>query len=252
MASLWSYHEAGQLHEPLALLARFGHAAEVVEFALNPDSYYFPNVRGDQLVRPNGVSEDQIPVVALENGQEYQYRRPSLHYLQRLALSRAGLSFNAIHCVEVSLSHSTASVTTSGGSKGTGSVRVSLVPLDPHRKTSVESKPILIFNTDQRDRSPDDDLTSVALHELVHVVQTLSNPIHTRGKGLEKELQAYGVQSKLVSNLEIPYTLSTAAAGEVDMFRRKYLGRDNYKPTREFAALFRKHDIFNRIAKDLD
>ena len=50
MENLWSHAEKGDLDVSIHLLRGLGYSAAAVDIALDPNSYYFPNVRGSGIL----------------------------------------------------------------------------------------------------------------------------------------------------------------------------------------------------------
>lgn len=238
MNTLWGHYEAGNLDTSILALRGLGYRPEAVDFVLNPDSYYFPNRRNDQLVTPKGTNPDLIPVVALDTAKTYKFQKPSLHYLQRLALIGSGYSADQLEKISGMFYDSSDTISSSGGQPGDGSVHRRLIPSPTKHDLRISSSPTIIFNLEGAHHRAEEICTSGVLHELVHVVQTLSAPIRQKDDILQRELEAYGTQAILVYSDNVPYTLATAKAGTVDNFRRKYLGENVFVPTPEFRQLF--------------
>lgn len=250
MNSLWEHHEAGRLAGSLAVLESLGHNPQAVEFMLNPNSYYFPNRRGNHLVKPTAAPEDGIAVVALARGEKLHFERPSLHPLQRQALAGAGLSRWALPDAEREFSKLDPVVQGNGGSEGGASMFAPPVSIHDVKGAVVESKPTLIFNIGPSVQS---FCGGLALHELVHGVQMLSNPIRKTDQTsrLERELEAYGVQSPLARTDGVPLSANSETAWELDQFRRLHLGVDVYEPDAYFMNQFKNHPRFGAIARSL-
>lgn len=247
MDKLWEHYEAGHLDESIGVFKSFDYSEEAVDFSLDPDSYYFPNHRDGKLVRPQTISDDKIPVLALENDRTYEFTHHTVHPLQQKALGRAGIHASELHKVTADLKNIGNKIATSGHSHGAASTYFGVSNILPYDH-GITSKPALLFDVSRSEKLPEAFCASVALHELVHVAQILSCPKYdTPKRELRKELEAYAVQATLVSSLEVDYSLSTAMAGTVDMFRRKHLGKTEYEPTDFFIEELRKDPIVSRI-----
>lgn len=248
MNSFWTLYEAGRFQDSVNVLHALDYPAEVVDFTLNPDSYYFPNQRGSDFIRPTSVSDDLIPIVALEENRAYHFERPALHRLQKIALERSGFSELAIQKTARGFAAYNDVITSSGGGHGSASNYFKLLPTDKPN-TYIESKPVLTFNIDPSVKDPENEHTGVVIHEFTHLVQTLTDPIRevSDHDDLREELEAYAVHAALVKSYAVPYTLATAMAGTVDIFRRKYLGENEFDPTPEFIEAFKQHDILGRV-----
>ena len=246
MEMVWHHHDVGDFDASIELLKSFDYTEESINFTLDPDSYYFPNHRNGDLVRPAGISEDKIPIVALESGRTYQFERPPLHRLQRLALIGAGVTYEDLHLVSNDFQTADTTIAASTGPQGAASVYCHLSnTLAGYR--SVASRPTLIFNSNIFEPVPETFCPGVALHELVHVAQTLTNPTYDKSNELRKELEAYAVQAKLVGCFTVEYSMGTAMAGTVEAFRRRHLGVSEFEPTEYFIHELRKDSIVSKI-----
>ena len=246
MDSVWGHSEAGRLAAPLAILDSLGHSAEAVEFILDPSSYYFPNRRGNHLIKPSSAPEEGIAVVALERGEKLNFERPSLHYLQRKALQGAGLGRWAVPDTERELSKVLPVVYGNGGSEGCASMYAPPVVIRDARGAVVESKPTLVLNFGSAVRT---FCGGLVLHELVHGVQMLSNPIRKTDKAarLARELEAYAVQAPLAHTDGIPVSDTNEAAWRIDQFRKLHLGTNLYVPDTYFMQQFEDKTEFRKI-----
>lgn len=246
MDALWQYREAGEFDLSIELLRGLGHSPVAVEFALDPDNYYFPNRRGNNFVHPRGIDESKIPVFTLESGRVYTFEKPSLHYLQRIALSEAQLSHWAIRDADKEFGEQADSLSASGGKPGSASMRVRKATVRDLPDGQIESKPALIFNAAEGSTTIEPFCAGVAMHEVVHIAQTLSDPVRFP-KQLRLELEAYAVQSQLIHSETVPYSMFTIMACEVDSFRQKYLGPDEFEPTDFFIQEFKREPILEKV-----
>lgn len=247
METFWQYRQQGVFDKPVNLLATLGYAPEIVAYSLDPDSYYVPNERSGRLVTPAGVSSDKIPVIALELGTKREFDRPVLHYLQRTALRGAGYTAHDVTKVERRLGHGAFKVTGSGGGHGTASIFARITDM-PRTTKQVKSRPMLIFNVDPLQLPSDPICGGVVLHELVHVVQDLSDPFYEPSLNLKNELEAYAVEARLITEWAFPYSTAIAMAGTVDTARKRYLGETNFVPTDFFVDAIKHDPILSRIA----
>lgn len=254
MDAFWEYHKAGQLDDSLEIFQQFEHGKETMDFVLNPDSYYYPNVRHNRIIRPKSVDSNAIPVLALEPGMEYQFEPSGIHELQRLALKSAGLTLADIQSVESALQKNTSTVSTASNGVGAGNTFTRLVGSSVLEKgVMIQSAPTVIFNVDRGNTSPD-DFTGVALHELVHVAQVLHKPqraVGSKADAFHNELEAYAVEAKLVESYVVPYSASIAMAGTVEQFRQKFLGADSFDPTDEFVQFAERDDLVGKVLRSL-
>lgn len=251
METLWGHHQSGHLDAAIDTFNSLDLTSASIATALNPDAYYYPNIRHNEISKPNTVQQDAIAVVNLKSGIDYHFKLTGLHLLQKLALADIGYSEAELDEIEDKFANTDGTISDGGGSPGAASVSRKLTAAAHHAGMSVSSLPVVIFNVDVWGGIPEDP-TSVALHELVHVAQALSRPLWSgdrQNTQLQTELEAYSVQSSLVESYVVPYTLGTAMSGEVDMHRKKYLGKTVYKPTSEYIEAVRKHEIVCKILK---
>ncbi len=246
MDSFWEFKELGEFDRGFEMLRSFGLRPNVVEFVTSPDSYYFPNQRGNQLIRPKSVSDEKIPVVALEVGEKYWFEAPALHSLQRNALLLAGCTLNDVELLDREFAAHGTSIEGSGGVAGTGSVARSLETSPKLPEKRIESGPRLILNIDRTATPGQIDFSPIALHEITHVAQTLSEPFW-KDDYLRAELEAYAVQATLMFSDRVPYDTSIAMAGTVDNFRRKWLGKDEFETTPDFERAFAQDMILSKV-----
>jgi len=248
MEAFWSHHAAGHFDESMVVLGSLGYRQDALDFALDPSSYYFPNWRGDRLARPAGVTSDQLPVVALEKGSTYHFEKPSLHRLQRCALEAAGFSRPSLRDIERDFAEHNDTI---GTAAGTASVYSQLTATKYTDGARIASKPALVFNIDRSEPAPTEFCPSVTLHELVHVVQKLANPLQRPSDRLRKDLEAYAVQAKLLWSPYVGYSDNLAAAATVEQFRQRYLGPNVYEPDSFFREEFQKNPAFSKILRSV-
>jgi hypothetical protein len=241
----WQYFESGEFDQGLKTFSEFNISEEVADFTFNPDSYYVPNKRNDTFVKPKGVSEELIPILGIEDANQYRFSRPSVHALQRIALKNA--NFDLVYIDEVFNSCDN-TVSRSSGSAGSASVYNHRLYI-PAKEAVVESKPNVILNLERSGEDYLNTCAGVILHELVHVAQSLNQPWYEEDRYLQKELEAYAVQNCLLYSLTVPYSLSTAMASSVDSFRKRHLGDNVFTPTKEFEALMAQTDSVKNILK---
>lgn len=244
--SFWKYYESGEFDAGMETLSEFGISCDVINFTFNPDSYYIPNKRGDDFVRPHGVSEDLIPVIGLDDGRKHRFEPPTVHALQRIALRHASIDPPFI---DQGFTKMDDTISSSGGNPGTASVFTRQLRLEAPN-VIVESKPIILLNAEREQGDFKNTCAGVLLHELVHVAQCLNEPVLDSKDSLQKELEAYAVQACLLYSYTVPYSMGTIMAGQVDMFRKRHLGDKIYKPTNEFRLDLLQNDMLKKIVKD--
>ncbi len=231
MDSFWCHYEAGDFDAGIALLKGFGHRKNAVDFVLSPDNYYIPNLRGTELKRPTSVSDEKIPVMALEPGVTYTFERPYLHDLQRVGLMMAGYSDQGIAGIDASfrrLQNEQIEITPKTGGKNT----FTLLRSDDTAGKNIQCRPGLVINASGEAGKLADEHAEVVLHEVVHLAQGLSNPVYPDelSHRFAKEFQAYAVQATLARSWNMPYSPSSHKAGAVDLARKRYMGESEYVP----------------------
>ena len=224
MENLWSHAEKGDLDVSIHLLRGLGYSAAAVDIALDPNSYYFPNVRGSGISRPRGIGNDKIPVMSLEPSTTYRFEAPVLHDEQVSSLRDLGLNPEEYEAI---FSRSDPVIETSGGSAEAAVVYRRLAT----EAGWIKSRPALIFNNETQRRDQSSYIcASVALHETVHIAENLTNPLWNPENALQKELEAFAVQAGLAGSYLIPYSKNVQIAAAVDQFRKKYLGESTFEP----------------------
>lgn len=244
MNSMWEFIEAGEMDHAMNRYMNLGYSALVNEFVFNPDSYYFPNIRGKQVLRPNAVSEDAIPVFVMKPGQYYKAAyAPRLHPVQESSLQEQGYDKERIAEWNTLFSKEEGNIYPSPNKTVVASVLAAVVEagIASGEGSYIRAKPIVIINADQYEER----CTGVLLHELVHVAQDLAMPIADPNKEIQKELEAYHIQDGLTFSENVPYSMSSATAGLVNSFRTRHLGRDNFVPNKKFLEKCAK-DTFMR------
>ena len=244
LANFWHHHDAGHFKEGIEVARKIGFEYDILDFVLDPESYYVPNRRGDEFIRPNTVSSDSIPVIGLEDNRRYEFERPTLHRLQRIALSATGVKVGPI---EERLSKADRHFSSSGGSPGTASVHFQSVGLEDG--TYIASKPKVLLNLEREGDELQQPCAGVLLHELIHVAQYLSKPQQKVDDALKNELEAYAVQATLLYSYTIPYSAGTAMAATVDEFRQHNLGKNVFQPTEAFTEAFKSHNTLGRLMR---
>lgn len=245
LESFWGHYEAGDLNEALQVYSQFGFDEDVTAFTYNPDSYYIPNRRGNQFVTPRGTPRDAIPVLGVETSAEHIFERPALHHLQRIALRRCGI--NSTRQIEAAFSRGSNQVTSSGGSPGSASILSRPVAIET-AGVAVRDKPVIMLNITHNGVDHQPICPGAFLHETVHVAQFLDDPIYHPEDQLRLELEAYGVEARLASlACRVPYSKAIAMAAEVNSFRAKNLGPNNYTPTPAFEEAFRSPEHLARL-----
>ncbi|MES2876422.1 MAG: hypothetical protein V4678_03040 [Patescibacteria group bacterium] len=245
MDIFWSHLDKGHLDRSVGLVRQLGYSAAAVDCALSPESYYFPAHEGDRLLRPTGMDNDTIPVVALMRNQEYEFETPVVHSLQSQALAARRIDADTLR-------HSGSSTLSSvkGGTNTASVYRAFLT--SPGSTAQIESRPTVIFNPDFTRTKLAPMCASAVMHELVHVAQSLTEPLWDEKKRLQKELEAYAVQAQLVDSYELSYSDAMAMAGQVNLMRTRHLGPDGYEPTREFVDFARYDNVLQKIIKKDD
>lgn len=251
MAAFWDLSESGELNEPKARLESLGYDEFGVEFALNPDSYYFPNVRGNRLVKPRGVGEDKIAICALSRYVTYAYEGPSLHHMQHTALGSTKLASQQLNEAQKYFKNMPKLVEPSLSVTDLASVYSPMYQPGDGSDLAVLSKPMIIFNFDPEYPQAALPDPGVVLHEIVHVVQALCRPYRLSGERLKRELEAYSVQSKMIDVYSVQVTEPTRTAYEVEKFRSSYLQSNDFDPDLEFRVLFARQPQFGGIVRGL-
>lgn len=244
--SFWKYYESGEFNTGVKTLSEFGISSDVINFTFNPDSYYIPNKRGDDFVRPHRVSEDLIPVIGLDDARTHRFDLSTVHALQSVALRNAGIDPLLIDKEFTKMGDA---ISSSGGRPGTASIFTRRLSIDKPNAI-VESGPTVLLNMEREQTGYSNTCAGVILHELVHVAQCLNEPVLSSRDSLQKELEAYAVQACLVDSYAVPYSNGTILAGEVNIFRKRHLGEKTYKPTNEFRADLLQNDMLKKIVKD--
>lgn len=246
MNTMWGHIESGELRRSVSVLKSLRLGREVTQFILNPDSYYFPNRRGNTFVTPESTPEDAIAVVQLQPNEKAQLTgRVTLHGLQKEALSQAGFSDKEVskYKQKNGKDHFEAA-----GPDAVASVRTPIKALTGRLKKAdaVLFRPTVIFNT-----LPGDEYTEhgadISMHEITHVGQVLARPNFSVKMRLQNELEAYSVQHQAVYSSEIPFSDSSALARNVERFRIRELGYKAFEPTPEFEHKLRQDPELRRI-----
>jgi hypothetical protein len=248
MASFWEAYDSGALNRSLEALKKLGYGCLAVEYALNPDNYYIPNQSGTRLLKPKGVDDDNIPIIALDEGQVMELPTPyRFHSLQIEALDRAGHPAHKTEEINQDVGQFKPEVDRSEGEGAPASafsqrVRHSDDGVDCE-STIYRLQPSIVLNADNREEVD----PGLLLHEKIHVIQTLERPIVGPLTNLDEDLEAYAVQAELVSSTKLGLSSATVMACMVDSFRQKNLGIDNYSATPEFVELLSNHQTLHRI-----
>lgn len=247
MSDFWKHLEKGHFDASIRHIRSLGYAAAAVDFALSRDSYYLLTHEGSDIRRPSDVPDDMIPVVAVERTESYRFETPVLHSLQRAALAACDIDAETVTQTFQESGRVTLAATKTGTE--TASVYRRLAPL-PGRVAQAESRPMVIFNPDADTARLEPTCPSAVLHELVHVAQSLSDPLWNEQDRLQKELEAYAVQAQLVSSYQVDYSGAMAMAGQVNLQRSRYLGPDGYEPSPEFIDFARHDVVLSKIMKE--
>lgn len=249
MERLWAHKEAGELEGSKALMRRLGHMASTIEYVLNPESYYVPNLRQGKLVRPKRVDRDAIAVVPLLEGKTYvSTDSHTIHSRQRAVYLQMGYPNADITAMEATISENRGSVYRLGGEHVAAAVFTRLHTPIKGRGAGVShrARPVVVYHAEKSRRKPS-ACPGALMHELVHVAQNLEDPFYDENDRLNDELAAYAVQAKMLDSFNVEYTLDMAMAQTVDLFRQKNLGRDVYEATPEFEEMVLAHDTLGRI-----
>lgn len=254
MNAFWDFHLEGHFSESIEQIKSFGYNPEIVEYVFDSASYHLPEVVASIVGRTDAVNAAKIPVLALHPGIDYINAPSNLHPYQKIALISLGFSDNSIH--EANATFATVldrKLSTAGNGVGAASTYALLTESERNADEVIQSRPALVLNVDDYPVDPA-EYTSVVLHELVHVTQALDSPIRPlmdKKHAMKKELEAYAVQSKLVENFVIPYSLSTAMAGEVERYRIHALGNDGYDPDDYFMQAAVQDSVLYKVVNSL-
>lgn len=244
MNEFWQHYNTGHFDAGRQIVEGIGYDQEVVDFVFNPESYYTPTRHGETFSRPKNVSADLIPVIGLDGNESYGFESGSLLSLQEARLTATGLSLDSL---KRTIEQRANFVRTSGRKTEQASVFVRGIGLDDSQ--FVSTKPILLLNYDTSKQEPAPTSPDIILHELVHLVQFLAQPIQRYDSQLQRELEAYSAQATLIHEYRGPYnTKSVRTAVTVDEIRRLYLGKNGYVPNSEFVSAFRRDESVGHIA----
>ena len=233
--AFWAATQAGTFERAFNAFRSINYLKDTVDFVLDPDSYYVPNIRGDMLVKPKYTDEDAIMQVTVDmTRNRYFVADNALHNMQIDALQARDIGSRLIDSLNDGFRvHNRA--TPIVGKNVTAITAASQLSLND--TVRISSKPSVLVN---EHASYDDDgaCPSAVLHELVHVAQYLSKPMEVDEAGLEKELEAYYVQATILSDFSFPYSGNLAMAAHVDNIRRKHLDIANFTPTDELIDAY--------------
>lgn len=223
MENMWSHLEKGHLDVSIEVIRGLGYSAAAVDIALDPDSYYFPAVRNGQIIRPSNIADDKIPIMTLQPDTTYEFEPPMLHSVQAESLEAKNIdsrtarsAFLAVNpCIELV--------------SGSAEAQVLYKKVYAENR-QIRSRPMIAFNAEIAAREGRDiACASVALHETVHIVQNLGNPIWNAEDILRRELEAYAAQATLVGSYDVPYSAEVLTAASIDQFRKAHLGASVYE-----------------------
>jgi hypothetical protein len=240
----WAHKQAGHFDHSIELLTSLGYPAETVATALDPNSYYFPNLVNGSIEESPTSNDDRIPVIAAESGLQLTARTQVMHRLQRRVLKNAGVTYANLQPADGTTLGSQDNITIIDMPEETAYVRYRLFESGGNYYRGL---PTLVVSLGNTAVVPQVDMSSVVMHELTHITQALSAPAYIEEGRLQLEIEAYAVQAAGISDPRTPYTLSTVAAAEFDALRKKWLGNDVYTPTGEFVAQLKNEPMFKRI-----
>lgn len=225
----------------MSVLSTLGYSKKTTEYALDPENYCI--IQADELSESEthrtreSKLRDQIAVIALRKGQTVMLPfAHGLHDIQRNSLFETGYTTEQIDFLDEEFAIRPAIAERSPGTHTSASLHTQLAKFEQlvmKETSSIQSRPTIVLHVDER-RMEDQDGPDAILHEIVHGVQALDRPLYIPGQRLNHELEAYAVQAKTISSLELPYTNNTAMAVMVDSFRRRNLGADYYQATTDF------------------
>lgn len=254
MNTFWDFRLEGHFSESIEQVKSFGYNPEIVDYVFDSTSYHLPELVASIVKRTEAADSSKIPVVALHPGIDYINTPSNLHPYQKIALTSLGFSDNSIHETNAAFANALdRKLSTAGNGVGAASTYAMLMESERNADDVIQSRPTLVLNVDDHPIDPA-EYTSVVLHELVHVTQALDSPtrpLMDKKHAMKKELEAYAVQSKLVGNFVIPYSLSTAMAGEVERFRKNTLGNDGYDPDDYFMKSAEQDSVLYKVINSL-
>lgn len=242
MDIFWNHFDKGHMNRSIAILRGIGYSAAALDVVLDKGAYYFPEHSGDDSLRPGDVSGDTIPIVALNRERTYDFEVPKLHSLQQNYLDAAGIDSAFFEKSEP------ATISSSAGSSNDASVSRQLFRPEG-TSLNIESRPTMVFNPDLTRQKLAPICASAVMHELVHLAQSLSDPIWEDEALARKELEAYAVQAELVDSYYVDYSLNTAMAGHVNLHRKRYLGEHGFTPTTDFIHMARTDPALSKALK---
>jgi hypothetical protein len=248
MNLFWDNYDAGEFEPSMDVVRSLGYSALVLDYVFNPSSYYYPPTESGALIKPENVNEAKVAIFALEESETVSLPMPhSIHPLQQSLLEREGYTSERIAVMNSVFDNYPIEVSRVEGDNMTASVRTPLIQTtDGDIKKMVSSTPFVIFNK-PKDFTENFICQGAILHELVHVAQYLQTSTYDSDTRLDKELEAYAVQAKLMHSRKIPYSLETAMAVHVNMFRSTHLGIHSFVATDDFKDKIEAHSVLSRI-----
>ncbi len=246
----WNTLESGVLDKSVTVLGSLGYSAATLDYVLNPENYFIPNNRTGILVRPKNMSEDSIAIFAVEPQEKLLLPTPtSFHPIQVAALEKSTISDLDEMQGDLRYRQHWYNSSDTNDSQAVSASTIYRIAVsenaDPSTSLILTHPSIALHMTDEP--TVDAVCPGVILHEFAHLLQVLDKPIEEPHAYLDRELEAYGVQSKLLMESEIEYSPDTAMAVTVDQFRRSELGPNTYKSTPEFRQKAKAHPVVTRI-----
>lgn len=251
MMRLWDLQESRKLAGAMDAVADLGYDEYVVEFCFNPESYYYPDVVGGEIRKPVKTPDDKIAVCSLQPRNVYVAEAPKLHPYQHSVLSKAGFTERQIDDVECKLKSEPKLVNADPDGNRLASVYSPATDTPLCEDAVIKPKPMIIFDDGSTRFETLESDPGIALHEIVHVIQTLVHPFHVEPRKLEVELEAYSVHAQMLGIYAVAPTSATLAAVRINEFRVKYLGQKTFVPDTEFVRLFNRVPQFSGIAREI-
>lgn len=246
MERFWNYCDTGTLNDAMRTIENLNYPPEITKFVFDPESYYFPDLQGDNLQIPIDIAKHKIAIVALENGHTYTYTKPRLHTLQAHALQEVGFG-GIIERIQEIFNQKTDSITIADNPGAYATTYLKVAEVDTPGRLRIASTPTMVIHTNFEEEDPEPICPSVILHESVHILQILSCPQLIAANELECELEAYAPQATLASCNEVPYGKALARACLINTIRSDLLGPENYEPNAALVDRFRQEDVLRRF-----
>jgi hypothetical protein len=252
MQNFWEFADSPGMSRYLSVVESLGYAASMVEFVLDRDNYYFPEVRnGNELFKPESVREDRIPVVAIEPGQELLLPGPNkLHPLQVASMQDLGCDDELIDIIEADFRGSVSLFSVDNECDD-----LAMVMSETKRVRNIEngnvsavlSSPVLIF-IDKPGIRQEGLCHEAGAHEITHLIQYLSN-FKLLGKTLlDCELEGHAVQADIHDMHVVCNTFESGSfAIKLNNLRKKMLGKDVFRSTNKFTNVLAKDPAMRKL-----